>query len=89
MLCDERAKSPLYEQARAMLLHQVAAGSPRPLAPDVEFIDVWVPSLPAEDRAALEPIVWALQSRFQRRGEAWQADFHDPMGQEFVLVYLE
>ncbi|MBI4886843.1 MAG: hypothetical protein HY824_07105 [Acidobacteria bacterium] len=88
VLCDESARSPLYEQAHHAILRHVAATPGRPLAPDARILDVWAPSLPRDDRATLEPVVWSLQQKFARRGGAWHADFHDPLGQPFVVVYL-
>ncbi len=75
--------SPFYSQAEAHLLEKISS------APNAKTIVMRVDTLPANRRAAVEPWVWMLQSRHRRERGRWQADFYDPLGLQFVVLYLE
>lgn len=81
--------SPLFEQAEARLVRTVMAAPRYPLAGDVTALTEHAAELPAQTKEAVEPVVWALQKKHAAAGGAWQVDFYDPMGFEFMVVYLE
>lgn len=79
----------MFYQAEQRLLRTVAANPRFPLTPEAEFVTEHGPELPAETKEAVEPFIWSLQTRHNKRRGAWQVDFFSPLGFSFMVVYLE
>lgn len=86
---ETMASMPMYEQVQAKLLHTIQQNPRYRLAPDASISTMKAPSLPEETKGAVEPVIWSLQERFDRRGGEWQVDFFSPLGFSFMVVYLE
>ena len=90
LVVAEEAAFPFAESLEQKLLNQIAQHPRFPLTSNATVTTLRVPELPAEARESLEPFVWALQSRFDRRGGRWQGEFYPtPVGVTFLVVYLE
>jgi len=79
----------VYKQVEDRLVRTIAAQPRIPLTTQVSIDTLRTEDLPANTRQALEPTIWALQHRFNKRGGRWQVDFYDPAGYSFMVVYLE
>ncbi len=81
--------TPIYNQAKEMLVRSVAEKPHFPLRSDASIRTLTGPTLPEENKSALQGVVWGLRRRFGRAGARWQADFHDVLGFRFLVLYLE
>ena len=90
LVVAEESAFPFAEGLEQKLLHQIEQHPRYPLAAGARVTTLRVPALPAEASASLEPFVWTLRSRFDRRGGRWQGEFYPtPVGVTFLVVYLE
>lgn len=85
----ERPGTPGFATAEMVLVEQTLRAPRYPMTRDARITALGATQLPPAERTALEPFVWSVQSRYQRRGGAWQVDFHDVAGHRFLVVYLE
>lgn len=81
--------TPIYNQAKEMLVRSVAEKPHFPLRSDASIRTLTGPTLPEKNKSALQGVVWGLRRRFGRAGARWQADFHDVLGFRFLVLYLE
>ena len=76
-------------QHESELVKKIAAAPPYPLLPDATITTLRGMTLPTFTRSAVEPFVWSLQARFNRRGGAWQAEYFEFPLARFLVLYLE
>lgn len=90
LVIAEESAFPLAEQLEQKLLRAIGARPRFPLAPDARLVQLRVPELPAETRAAVQGFVWGLQEQYAKRGGGWETEFYPtPIGVTFMVVYLE
>ncbi|HEV8365538.1 MAG TPA: hypothetical protein VGQ52_18610 [Gemmatimonadaceae bacterium] len=89
VVAEDFMKSLVRDQAERRLLRTIAAQPPFPLTLNARIETLSVPVLPREDKAAVEAVVCALQTKYGRRGGDWQAEFYNKLGFAFMVLYLE
>ena len=78
-----------FGQHEAELVKKIAAAPSYPLLPDATITTLRGMNLPPFTRSAVEPFVWSLQARYERRGGAWQTEYFEFPLSRFLVVYLE
>ena len=90
LVVAEQSAFPFAEGLEQKLIRRIATQPRFPLAPDVRITPLRAPALPAETRAAVQGVVWALQQQHGKRGGRWETEFYPtPVGVTFMVVYLE
>jgi len=89
VVSEDAMKSAMRAPIERQMLRTIAAQPHFSLTPNARIETASVPRLPGENKAAVEGLVWALQSKFGKRGGQWQADFYDRLGFSFMVLYLE